>query len=88
MYEPGGREELYPVPASYLPYHLFLCLVLQDIQAQGPPHLLRLKVDLEQSRVAVILQDCRAELDREMRALSSTCSSELVIQEHRVSPGF
>ncbi|CAM9192469.1 unnamed protein product, partial [Lampetra planeri] len=55
----------------------------KDIQAQGPPHLLRLKVDLEQSRVAVILHECRAELDREMRALSSTCSSELVIKEHR-----
>lgn len=48
-------------------------------------HLLHLKVEVEQSRVAVILQDCRAELDREMRALSGTCTSERVIKEHRVS---
>lgn len=60
----------------------------QDIQGEVPSHLLRLKVEVEQSRVAVIIQDCRAELDREMRALSGTCTSERVIKEHRVSLRF
>ncbi|XP_023266580.1 nesprin-1-like [Seriola lalandi dorsalis] len=55
----------------------------KDIQGESPSHLLRLKVEVERSRVAVILQDCRAELDREMRALSGTCTSERVIKEHR-----
>lgn len=53
-----------------------------------PSHLLRLKVEVERSRVAVIIQDCRAELGREMQALSGTCTSERVIKEHRVSLGF
>lgn len=57
----------------------------QDVQGEAPSHLLRLKVEVERNRVAVILQDCRAELDREMRALSGTCTSERVIKEHRVS---
>lgn len=69
-----------------------VCLILpvlsQDIQGEVPSHLLRLKVEVERSRVAVILQDCRAELDREMHVLSGTCTSERVIKEHRVSPGF
>nr|XP_019953051.1 PREDICTED: nesprin-1-like [Paralichthys olivaceus] len=55
----------------------------KDIQGEVPSHLLRLKVEVEHSRVAVILQDCRAELDREMRAVSGTCTSERVIREHR-----
>ncbi|XP_039981906.1 nesprin-1-like [Xiphias gladius] len=55
----------------------------KDIQGEVPSHLLRLKVDVERSRVAVILQDCRTELDREMQALSGTCTSERVIKEHR-----
>lgn len=38
--------------------------------------------------MAVILQDSRAELAREMQALSGTCTSERVIKEHRVSVGF
>lgn len=65
-----------------------ISLLLQDIQGDIPSHLLRLKVEVERSRVAVILQDCRAELDREMHAVSGTCTSERVIKEHRVSPGF
>ncbi|XP_047184808.1 nesprin-1-like [Scophthalmus maximus] len=55
----------------------------KDIQGAVPSHLLRVKVEVEQSRVAVVLQDCRAELDREMQALSGTCTSERVIKEHR-----
>lgn len=55
----------------------------KDMQSEVPSHLLRLKVDVERSRVAVILQDCRAELHREMEALSGTCTSERVIKEHR-----
>ncbi|CAB1447009.1 unnamed protein product [Pleuronectes platessa] len=55
----------------------------KDIQGEVPSHLLRLKVEVEHSRLAVILQDCRAELDREVRALSGTCTSERVIREHR-----
>lgn len=45
-------------------------------------------MEVEQARVAVIIEDCRAELDREMQLLSDTCSSEHVIQEHRVRFGF
>lgn len=56
----------------------------QDIQSEIPSHLLRLKVEVEQNRVAAILADCRGELDREMRALSGTCTSERVLKEHRV----
>lgn len=76
----------------YLIYHVTYALCLlsfpQDIQGEVPSHLLRLKVEVERSRVAVIIQDCRAELDREMQALSGTCTSERVIKEHRVSLGF
>lgn len=67
---------------------IFCVSSLQDIQAEVPSHLLRLKVEVEQIRVAVIIQDCRGELDREMQALSGTCTSERVIKEHRVSHGF
>ncbi|GLD49390.1 nesprin-1-like protein [Lates japonicus] len=55
----------------------------KDIQGEVPSHLLRLKVEVERSRVAVILQDSRAELAREMQALSGTCTSERMIKEHR-----
>ncbi|XP_067337447.1 nesprin-1 isoform X16 [Channa argus] len=55
----------------------------KDIQGEVPSHLLHLKVEVEGKRVAMILQDCRAELDREMQALSGTCTSERVIKEHR-----
>ncbi|MEQ2294229.1 hypothetical protein AMECASPLE_001811, partial [Ameca splendens] len=55
----------------------------KDLQTEVPSHLLRLKVDAERSRVALILQDCRAELEREIQALSDTCTSERVIKEHR-----
>ncbi|KAK1888949.1 Nesprin-1 [Dissostichus eleginoides] len=55
----------------------------KDIQSEVPSHLLRLKVEVEWSRVAVIIKDCRSELDREMQALSGTCTSERVIKEHR-----
>ncbi|XP_076011028.1 nesprin-1-like [Genypterus blacodes] len=55
----------------------------KDIQGEVPSHLLCLKVEVERSHVAVILQDCRAELDREMQVLSGTCTSERVIKEHR-----
>lgn len=60
----------------------------QDIQSEVPSHLLRLKVDVERSRVAMIIQDSRAELNREMQALSATCTSERVIKEHIVSLSF
>ena len=75
---------------QYITQHVSIVSSLsspQDIQGEVPSHLLRLKVEVEQSRLAVILQDCRAELDREVRALSGTCTSERVIREHRVSPG-
>lgn len=64
---------------------ILFSIILQDVQGEAQSHLLHLKVEVEQSRVAVILQDCRAELDREMHALSGTCTSERVIKEHRVS---
>lgn len=67
---------LHPVPSDAF---------LQDIQSEVPSHLLCLKVEVEQRRVAVIIQDCRAELDREIEVLSGTCTSERVIKEHRVS---
>ena len=76
---------------SYLPCLLSPVSPLsipQDIQGEVPSHLLRLKVEVERRRVVVILQDCRAELDREMQALSGTCTSERVIKEHRVSLRF
>lgn len=73
----------------YLIYHVCPTLSFpQDIQSEVPSHLLRLKVEVEWSRVAVIIKDCRSELDREMHALSGTCTSERVIKEHRVSLGF
>ncbi|XP_037541085.1 nesprin-1 [Nematolebias whitei] len=54
----------------------------KDLQAEVPSHLLHLKVDVERNRVALILRDCREELDREIQALSGTCTSERVIKEH------
>lgn len=58
------------------------------MQTEVPSHLLHLKVDVERNRVALILRDCRAELDREIQALSGTCTSERVIKEHKVSLRF
>ncbi|CAL8318022.1 unnamed protein product, partial [Boreogadus saida] len=55
----------------------------KDVQGEVPSHLVRLKVEVEQRRVALVLQDCRLELSREMEALSGTCTSERVIKEHR-----
>lgn len=71
----------------------FLCLICRfsltvfyakDIQSEIPSHLLRLKVEGEQNRVSAVLADCTGELEREMRALSGTCTSEQVLKEHRV----
>uniref|UniRef100_A0A8C5AJ13 Calponin-homology (CH) domain-containing protein n=1 Tax=Gadus morhua TaxID=8049 RepID=A0A8C5AJ13_GADMO len=59
----------------------------KDVQAEVPSHLVRLKVEVEQRRVALVLQDCRLELSREMEALSGTCTSERVVKEHRVRTG-
>lgn len=64
---------------------MFPVFIAQDIQGEVPTHLLRLKVEVEQNQVAVIIEECRAELDREMQSLSATCTSERVIKEHRVS---
>lgn len=75
---------LYTVyPLSY-PTCFFVRVFAQDIQSEIPSHLIRLKVEVEQNRVAAILADCRGELDREMGALSGTCTSERVLKEHRV----
>ncbi|XP_061758137.1 nesprin-1-like [Nerophis ophidion] len=59
------------------------CVVCQDIQGEVPSHLLRLKVEVEQSRVEAVLQDCKTELHREIQALSYTSTSEHVVKEHR-----
>lgn len=82
---------MYTTRRSYLP--CLLCFVSslsfqQDVQGEVPSHLLHLKVEVERSQIDVIIQDCRTELDREMQALSGTCTSERVIKEHRVSLEF
>lgn len=71
---------------QYKPYIVFLLapVYLQDIQGEVPSHLQRLKVEVERGRVGTVLEDCRAELDREMQALTNACSSDRVIKEHRV----
>lgn len=64
---------------------MFPLFISQDIQGEVPTHLLHLKVEVEQNQVAEIIEECRAELDREMQLLSASCTSERVIKEHRVS---
>ncbi|XP_061126959.1 nesprin-1-like [Syngnathus typhle] len=56
----------------------------KDIQGEVPSHLLRLKVEVEQYPIDVVLQECRSELDRELHILSGSSSSDHVIQEHRM----
>ncbi|XP_042156441.1 nesprin-1-like [Oncorhynchus tshawytscha] len=54
----------------------------KDIQMEAPFHLQRLKVEAERGRAGAVLQECRAELAREIQALTTT-GSETVIREHR-----
>ncbi|XP_073672409.1 nesprin-1-like [Paramisgurnus dabryanus] len=54
----------------------------KDIQAEAPPHLLRLQVETERRLVMATLQECKAELTREDKALL-TVGSERLIKEHR-----
>uniref|UniRef100_A0AAR2ILP8 Spectrin repeat containing, nuclear envelope 1b n=1 Tax=Pygocentrus nattereri TaxID=42514 RepID=A0AAR2ILP8_PYGNA len=54
----------------------------KDIQAEAPVHLLRLRVEAERRMVMTSLQECRLELQKEEKALS-TAGSEKVIKEHR-----
>lgn len=79
-----ARGRLNLLANSKLHFVLFMYFS-QDVQAKVPIHLLHLKLEVEQSRITVILQDCRSELDREIHALSGTCTSERVVKEHRVS---
>lgn len=55
----------------------------QDIQAEAPSHLLRLRVETERRLVMAILQECRVELKKEDKGLL-TAGSERMIKEHRV----
>lgn len=63
-------------------YTIFL--ISQDIQTDAPFHLLNLKVEVERSKLMVLLQECQAEVTRENRHLASM-GSERLIKEHRVS---
>lgn len=56
----------------------------QDIQTESPYHLLHLKVEVERSKLMLLLQECQAEVTRENRHLASM-GSERLIKEHRVS---
>ena len=59
-------------------------LISQDIQTDAPFHLLHLKVEVERSKLMVLLQECQAEVTRENRHLAGM-GSERLIKEHRVS---
>ncbi|KAF1374585.1 hypothetical protein PFLUV_G00230620 [Perca fluviatilis] len=54
----------------------------KDIQTEAPFHLLHLKVEVERSKLMVLLQECQAEVTRENRHLASM-GSERLIKEHR-----
>lgn len=58
-------------------------LIYQDIQTDAPFHLLHLKVEVERSKLTVLLQECQAEVTRENRHLANM-GSERLIKEHRV----
>ncbi|XP_043917738.1 nesprin-1-like [Protopterus annectens] len=55
----------------------------KDLQAEAPYHLLRLKIELEKSRLSASVEDCNSELARETRVLITT-GSEQLIKEHRI----
>ncbi|MGH0114382.1 UNVERIFIED_CONTAM: hypothetical protein FKN15_005783 [Acipenser sinensis] len=54
----------------------------KDIQTEAPYHLLHLKIEVEETRLQGTLEECRAELARENKALPAV-GSEQVIKEHR-----
>lgn len=58
--------------------------LFQDIQTDAPFHILHLKVEVERSKLMMLLQECQAEVTRENRHLASM-GSERLIKEHRVS---
>ena len=64
-------------------HHICMCS-LQDIQTDAPFHILHLKVEVERSKLTLLLQECQAEVTRENRHLASM-GSERLIKEHRVS---
>jgi len=64
-------------------FHLDAFSSSQDIQAEAPFHLLRLRVETERRLVMTTLQECRIELKREDKSLL-TAGSERTIKEHRV----
>lgn len=61
-----------------------LFCIFQDIQTEAPFHLIHLKVEVEKSKLTVLLQECQAEVTRENRHLANM-GSERLIKEHRVS---
>lgn len=62
---------------------IFVFLIFQDIQTDAPFHLIHLKVEVERSKLMVLLQGCQAEVTRENRHLAGM-GSERLIKEHRV----
>lgn len=65
-------------------FSIVVFLMSQDIQTDSPFHLLHLKVEVEKSKLMVLLQECQSEVTRENRHLASM-GSERLIKEHRVS---
>lgn len=76
---------------SLFPERIFVCftvfillfVISQDIQTDAPFHLLRLKVEVENNKLMVVLQECQVEVMRENRHLANM-GSERLIREHRV----
>ncbi|XP_053877943.1 nesprin-1-like [Malaclemys terrapin pileata] len=54
----------------------------KDLQAEAPYHLVHLKIEVEKSKLLGTVEECRSELARENKLVSSK-GSEKIIKEHK-----
>ncbi|KAL7987672.1 hypothetical protein Chor_006591, partial [Crotalus horridus] len=55
----------------------------KDLQSEAPYHLLRLKIEVEKSKLLVTVQECHTELNRQHELMTKE-SSEKIIKEHKM----
>uniref|UniRef100_A0A8C5NYY1 Spectrin repeat containing, nuclear envelope 1 n=1 Tax=Jaculus jaculus TaxID=51337 RepID=A0A8C5NYY1_JACJA len=55
----------------------------KDLQGEAPYHLLHLKIAVEKKKFSAAVEECRTELDREMK-MAPQEGSEKIIKDHRV----
>ncbi|GCC32670.1 hypothetical protein chiPu_0011134 [Chiloscyllium punctatum] len=52
----------------------------KDLQAEAPYHLLRLQIEAARNKLVEMMEECKLQLEKENKLLTSTNSEELIVQ--------